>query len=83
VKPCKCGSYEINLQKHDRDGTDVESCDVCYWRHRAESALVAAWVLDERMLTLRKCIASAKAEGWQHMAIGTLESLTGGSEQKP
>jgi hypothetical protein len=51
----------------------------------APAAQAAAWVLDERMLTLRKCIASAKAEGWQNMAIETLESLTGGAvpEQKP
>jgi hypothetical protein len=40
-KPCKCGSYAINLHRHGRDLTDTESCDVCYWRHRAEAAVDA------------------------------------------
>jgi hypothetical protein len=40
-KPCKCGSWAINLHRHGRDDTDVESCDVCYWRHRAEAAVDA------------------------------------------
>jgi hypothetical protein len=38
---CKCGSYAINLHRHGRDLTDTESCDVCYWRHRAEAAVEA------------------------------------------
>ena len=38
-----------------------------------------SWALEERMLTLRKAIANAKAEGWQHMAIAQLECFTGGA----
>lgn len=35
--PCKnCGSYAINPDHHGRDGTDLDLCDVCYWRKRAE-----------------------------------------------
>lgn len=35
---CKrCGSYAINPHHHGRDETvDLDLCDVCYWRKRAE-----------------------------------------------
>lgn len=33
---CKhCGSYAINPHLHGRDKTDLDHCDVCYWRKRA------------------------------------------------
>lgn len=34
---CQCGSYAINPQMHGRDNTDLELCDVCYWRKRADA----------------------------------------------
>ena len=34
---CKCGSYAINQHLHGRDDTDLDLCDVCYWRKRANS----------------------------------------------
>ena len=34
---CKrCGSLAINHHLHGRDGSDLDLCDVCYWRKRAE-----------------------------------------------
>ena len=36
----KCGSYAINHHLHGRDGSDANLCDVCYWRKRAESAMI-------------------------------------------
>ena len=34
---CKrCKSHAINPQCHGRDDTDIDLCDVCYWRKRAE-----------------------------------------------
>ena len=34
-----CGSHAINPGHHGRtEGADLDLCDVCYWRHRAESA---------------------------------------------
>lgn len=33
---CKCGSYAINPHLHGRDGTDLDLCDVCYWRKRVQ-----------------------------------------------
>ena len=34
---CKqCGSYAINPGMHGRDGSDVDLCDVCYWRKRSD-----------------------------------------------
>lgn len=34
-KCIQCGSYAINPHLHGRDGTDLDLCDVCYWRKRA------------------------------------------------
>ena len=37
MQQCKvCGSYAINPQMHGRDKTDLDLCDVCYWRKRAD-----------------------------------------------
>ena len=34
---CACGSYAINPSQHGREeGVDLDLCDVCYWRKRAE-----------------------------------------------
>ena len=33
----RCRSYAINPRLHGRDDTDLDLCDVCYWRARAES----------------------------------------------
>lgn len=34
---CKrCKSFAINPDMHGRDNTDLDLCDVCYWRKRAE-----------------------------------------------
>ncbi len=33
----KCGSFAINPNLHEREpGVDLDLCDVCYWRVRAE-----------------------------------------------
>jgi ribosome-binding protein aMBF1 (putative translation factor) len=32
----RCGSYAINPHHHGRDQADLDLCDVCYWRKRAE-----------------------------------------------
>lgn len=38
---CKrCGSMAINPKSHGRDNTDLDLCDVCFWRKRAESATI-------------------------------------------
>ena len=38
---CKqCGSFAINPSAHGRaDGVDLDLCDVCYWRKRAQDNL--------------------------------------------
>jgi hypothetical protein len=45
---CKrCHSQAINPKSHGRDGiSDLDLCDVCYWRKRAESKINYE-VLDE------------------------------------
>lgn len=41
MNKCKtpgCGSYAINPRAHGRQpDTDLDLCDVCYWRTRAEA----------------------------------------------
>ena len=49
---CKCGSYAINPNHHGRDGTDLDLCDVCYWRKRAEDLKIA---LCQQTWTCSKC----------------------------
>ncbi|MDR0274106.1 MAG: hypothetical protein LBI48_01960 [Burkholderiaceae bacterium] len=35
----RCGSHAINPNSHGRQpGIDLDLCDVCYWRKRAETA---------------------------------------------
>ena len=41
------------------------------------------WRLEERMLGLRKCIATEKAKGALHVPIATLEHFTGVAFQAP
>ena len=59
MTPCKCGSYAINPSLHGRDGTDRESCDVCFWRNRAGSyesdlrSIIAIALAAEKSLKLR------------------------------
>ena len=38
MKSCKCGSYAINPGQHGRDDTDLDLCDVCFWRKRATTS---------------------------------------------
>jgi hypothetical protein len=36
---CKCGSYAINPRLHGRNpNTDLDLCDVCYFKKRLEEA---------------------------------------------
>ncbi|WP_368655447.1 hypothetical protein ABRY94_11990 [Castellaniella ginsengisoli] len=35
----RCGSFAINPAWHGRDDSDLDLCDVCYWRGRAERRL--------------------------------------------
>lgn len=38
MTPCtRCGSYAINPHCHGRNDSDLDLCDVCYWRKRAEA----------------------------------------------
>ena len=43
MKECnRCGSYAVNPGRSGRDETsDLDLCDVCYWRQRAEHAVAA------------------------------------------
>ena len=46
---CKrCMSYAINPHTHGRGENDLDLCDVCYWRNRAENYTEAIeFIVDE------------------------------------
>lgn len=48
MKKCKCGSFAINPGFHGRGQEDLDLCDVCYWRKRAELAQEAFFILRDR-----------------------------------
>jgi hypothetical protein len=46
----RCGSYAINPAIHGRTkGADLDLCDVCYWRKRAEVSEADAIIADLEM----------------------------------
>jgi hypothetical protein len=38
---------------------------------------------DEKLRTLRRILANAEAEGWQHLPIGTIRSVLGPDKEHP
>jgi len=51
---CKrCGSYAINAKSHGRvKGVDLDLCDVCYWRTRAENYSICLREVRECLVAL-------------------------------
>lgn len=49
MKCIRCGSMAINLLHHGRDNADLDLCDVCYWRKRADKSLgrVGSWIPED------------------------------------
>ena len=75
MKQCiRCGSWAINHHAHDRDGSDGDLCDVCYWRKRAE-----VYVSDERMQWehVARMLLGAKwsTSEWDNAVQGALELI--------
>lgn len=71
MTPCtRCGSYAINPHCHGRNDSDLDLCDVCYWRKRAE-ALTAQPAQAVDLEQFRDCVIEAKevwlqdAENWK------------------
>lgn len=56
---CKCGSYAINHHLHGRNGSDLDLCDVCYWRKRAATAAQEVEHLLETIRAAKDCIVCA------------------------
>ena len=68
----RCGSAAINPHLHGRDKIDLDLCDVCYWRKRAEYFLECAEVREKRLCAERlHSILSMSAE--EHLARGDKE----------
>lgn len=58
---CKCGSFGINPNLHGREkDVDLDLCDVCYWRRRAETA--QATILEMRKGTRINAVDHAVAQ---------------------
>ena len=73
VRRCaRCRSGAINPSDHGRtEGADLDLCDVCYWRKRAESAAKADTRTDsDRYAELRKLV-----ESWQSHTVGSSQTL--------
>ena len=73
----RCRSYAINPRLHGRDDTDLDLCDVCYWRARAESndtlraqleAAEAEWREKFEARTIDWSEASNALYVWRHRA---------------
>ena len=65
VRRCaRCRSGAINPSDHGRtDGVDLDLCDVCYWRKRAESATKADTRTDsDRYAELRQLVEDCQRE---------------------
>lgn len=60
MKQCKCGSYAINHNCHDRDGSDGDLCDVCYWKKIANEYKQQADSLNEKNNRYTKFFESCK-----------------------
>ena len=55
-KQCTCGSFAINSNRHGRDATNTDLCDVCYWRTRAEVAEQQAAQYKETLLAVNNLL---------------------------
>lgn len=54
----QCGSYAINDHLHGREkGVDLDYCDVCYWRFRAEQGQAEIERKDKLIEQVRSALA--------------------------
>lgn len=53
MKCKRCFSYAINPHMNGRDKTDLDLCDVCYWRKRAELVPAMLGVVESAEETCR------------------------------
>ena len=64
---CNCGSYAINPGRHGRDAdTDLDICDVCYWRKRFAECQTSRDELVTEVNSLRRII---DMNGMVHEAV--------------
>jgi len=70
-KQCKtpgCGSHAVNPHLHGREpGADLDLCDICYWRTRAEKLLEERDIeagLAEQFRKALYVIADGDAQTW-------------------
>ena len=70
----RCRSYAINPRLHGRDDTDLDLCDVCYWRARAESNDTLRAQLEAAEARAEAAEADADRYRWLRDAPATRES---------
>ncbi len=68
----KCGSFAVNPDLHGREpGVDLDLCDVCYWRARAELFEGLDWEEIAHLYT--RDAAHFEALGFEHEQEDSLE----------
>lgn len=77
---CKrCFSYAINPHMNGRDKTDLDLCDVCYWRKRAElvPALENVVKYSEKMVRAYGTIYDDELKAYEEL-VGALSQIKEG-----
>ena len=63
MKCARCGSQAINDHLHGREkGKDLDLCDVCYWRKRAETLLKKNEDLHKEGMTIYAMMEDGRAK---------------------
>lgn len=81
MKCNQCGSSAINDNMHGREkGIDLDYCDVCYWRFRAEKSLGEVKKLKEVIAIMcRRCRVGikkcAKCEAVEHLSGADMRAV--------
>lgn len=79
MRKCKkCGSHAINPGKRGRDNTDLDLCDVCYWKKRAED-IKALYEEESRHVSLLEAVVVQHQLGLQDLwnrSIASMRYLT-------
>ena len=79
-KQCPCGSFAINPSKHDRDASNNDLCDVCYWKDRAEKAEQQAAQYKETLLVVNKLLTGIRKRN-QGGYIGDFDEISNSNDR--
>ena len=76
---CKCGSYAINPRLHGRNpNTDLDLCDVCYFKKRLEEAEQRLAEAEELKADFKKAMKLFEDTGLDNLLWTLLDTITKG-----